>query len=107
MGILMLTAIVFYALILLALIFKASAPVWVVIAVAIVLLYPLMYIGIGLHLAAPVLLEFHTRRIGVFCVHRPGVQADAPQVHVCHSLCHCPLCHLDARSPVWRHRCPL
>merc|ERR1711916_293475 len=65
-GILMLTAVVFYALILLALIFKASAPVWVVIAVAIVLLYPLMYIGIGLHLAAPVLLEFHTRRIGVF-----------------------------------------
>merc|ERR1711916_90526 len=65
-GILMLTAVVFYALILLALIIKASAPVWVVIAVAIVLLYPLMYIGIGLHLAAPVLLEFHTRRIGVF-----------------------------------------
>merc|ERR1711916_152246 len=54
------------ALILLALIFKASAPVWVVIAVAIVLLYPLMYISVGLHLAAPVLLEFHTRRIGVF-----------------------------------------
>ncbi|KNC49455.1 uncharacterized protein AMSG_05463 [Thecamonas trahens ATCC 50062] len=72
-AVLMISAIVAYIFAVIGLYFlifiKLSAPAWVgypYLAVVLALLYPLIYVSVGIHMAAPVLLEFHTRRIGVF-----------------------------------------